>query len=169
MAFTKIEPADLSMNAFKAIGADWCLITAGEPSEHNTMTASWGQMGVMWGKNVFTCMIRPARHTYGFVERNDVFTVSFFGGKHRESLSFCGSNSGRDFENKAKEAGLTPVGLAGATTFEEAEIVFVCRKIYRDDMRDSAIIDSDIRKHYAESEPFHTFFAGEIIGAYFSA
>ena len=33
------------------IGKDWLLITAEKEGIANTMTASWGGLGVIWGKN----------------------------------------------------------------------------------------------------------------------
>ena len=47
MAFHKIDIKDLDMNAFQAIGQDWMLITAKKQNAVNTMTASWGGIGVL--------------------------------------------------------------------------------------------------------------------------
>ena len=55
LGFTKISHDTLDkegVNPFKMIGKDWMLVTAGDQNGWNTMTASWGFMGVMWGKNV---------------------------------------------------------------------------------------------------------------------
>lgn len=41
------------------IGKEWLLITAEKDGKANTMTASWGGVGVLWGKNVATLYIRP--------------------------------------------------------------------------------------------------------------
>ena len=46
-------PAELfELNPFEKIGTDWMLITAEKKGKPNTMTASWGGFGVLWGKNV---------------------------------------------------------------------------------------------------------------------
>lgn len=46
-------PVDmLDMNPFTKIGKEWALLTAGNKQESNTMTISWGGVGVLWGKNV---------------------------------------------------------------------------------------------------------------------
>ena len=51
MAFKEIAPEELMLNPFTKIGKEWMLITAGADTEHcNTMTASWGAMGVMAGQ-----------------------------------------------------------------------------------------------------------------------
>src|SRR5512139_341908 len=108
MKFSETRPELLSDNPFRLIGADWMLITAGSPDAFNTMTASWGGLGVLWERKVAFCFIRPTRHTYGFIERAGGFTLSFFGEQYRSALQFCGTHSGRDTD-KVSGAGLTPV------------------------------------------------------------
>ena len=63
MAFKEVDIKSLNFNPFTKIGSEWMLITAGGESGCNTMTASWGGLGVLWGKNVATCYIRPQRYT----------------------------------------------------------------------------------------------------------
>ena len=50
--FREIAPKKLSENVFSLFDDRWTLITAGTQDRCNTMTASWGTMGVLWGKNV---------------------------------------------------------------------------------------------------------------------
>ena len=64
----KVDVKSLKLNPFTAIGEDWLLLTAGNKDNANTMTASWGGMGVLWGKNVVTVYVRPQRFTYQFME-----------------------------------------------------------------------------------------------------
>ena len=47
MAFIEIDPKQIPENAFQLIGTDWMLITAGDAQKCNTMTASWGGVGVL--------------------------------------------------------------------------------------------------------------------------
>lgn len=68
----------LDFNPYKKIGKEWFLVTAGDESGWNTMTASWGFAGVMWGKNTFTTVIRPQRYTKEFIDKAEYFTISFF-------------------------------------------------------------------------------------------
>ena len=56
MSFREVKAEELTMNPFTKIGKEWLLITAGNEEKCNTMTASWGAMGVMWGKNAVTCI-----------------------------------------------------------------------------------------------------------------
>jgi len=159
----KIRPEELSENVFKLIGSDWMLITAGPPEEHNTMTASWGGFGVIWNKKVCFCVIRPTRHTYGFIEKAENFTLSFFDESYRNSLQFCGTKSGRDV-NKAQETGLTPTTgtLPGTTYFAEARLVIECRKLYYQDIDPANFLDPDIDKNYPEKD-YHRMYIGEIV------
>ena len=91
------------------------LVTAGDAASHNTMTASWGGLGVLWGAPVATCYIRQSRYTKEFVDGSDLFTLSFLDpAVWRRQLSYLGRVSGRD-EDKIKAAGLTPVAVDGTT------------------------------------------------------
>ena len=69
--FRKINPEQLAENAFKLIGKDWMLITAGTRDKFNMMTASWGGMGNLWMNPVCFTFIRPTRYTYEFAEKNE--------------------------------------------------------------------------------------------------
>ena len=87
----KIDPKDVSQNVFSLIGDQWMLITAGTAEKCNTMTASWGGLGVLWGGPAATCYIRPQRYTKEFVDREEYFTLSFFDESYRPQLALCGS------------------------------------------------------------------------------
>ena len=69
----KINIAEKSFNPFELIGQKWMLISAGTEDKWNTMTASWGAVGVMWGKPSATCYIRKSRFTKEFVDVRRVF------------------------------------------------------------------------------------------------
>lgn len=107
MDFRRIDPRSLSMNPFSLIAEEWMLVTAGSPGDWNTMTASWGGFGHLWNRDVAFVFVRPTRHTYGFMEREARFSLSFFGPGMRKALALCGSLSGRDVD-KAQAAGITP-------------------------------------------------------------
>ena len=165
MSFVKKEISDgISFDPYKVIGSEWALVTAGDMQSHNTMTVSWGQTGVLWNKPVFTAYIRTSRKTFEFTESNEYFTVSFFGGGQKEALSFCGSHSGRDCD-KEKETGLIPVELDGSVAYEQAERVFVCRKLYIQDMAEECFTDKENLKFY-EKDPYHRMYVGEIVSVF---
>ena len=162
--FRSVNVKELSINPFKYIGDKWMLITAGNADSFNTMTASWGTMGVLWNKPISQCFIRPGRYTYEFIEKEDCYTLCFFDETYRKALSFCGANSGRDVD-KVKETGLTPViPPCGAVYFEEAELVLVCRKLYHEDIDPANFKLADIEKNYPQKD-YHRMYTGEIIEA----
>lgn len=164
--FKKIGPFDITDNVFKAIGDDWMLITAGNILSYNTMTASWGAMGVLWNLPVAICFIRPQRYTYKFTEMSEYYTLSFFGEQHREALQFCGSKSGRNHD-KAAETGLIPLSTElGNVTFEQSRLSLECRKLYADNLKaDNFIIKKLIDKNYPKND-FHRFYIGEVINVF---
>ena len=63
MAFEQIELSALHADPFAMIGRQWMLVSAEKEGRVNTMTASWGGMGVLWGKDVAFAFIRPQRYT----------------------------------------------------------------------------------------------------------
>ena len=166
MSLVKTSLESLKVNPFELIGRDWYLITSGTSvSDYNTMTASWGSMGIMWGKPVFTCGIRHNRYTFEFSEKNGLITFSFFDSdKYRPMLSFCGSKSGRDHD-KAMETGITPVEIDGAVSFEEARLVLVCRKLYAQDLEKEKFTDKSLLNFY-ENDPVHRMYTTEIVAVY---
>ena len=50
---------ELNENIFKLIGEDWMLITAGNKTSANTMTASFGGFGILFSKKVAAIFVRP--------------------------------------------------------------------------------------------------------------
>lgn len=64
--FKEITPEEYKGNVFNDIGKKWMLITAAKDGKVNTMTASWGNMGVMWGKDIVSVFIRQTRFTKEF-------------------------------------------------------------------------------------------------------
>lgn len=163
--YKKISPSEIKGNPFTLIGEEWMLITAGDMHNYNTMTASWGGFGVLWHKNICTIYVRPQRYTFEFLEKNEIFTLSFFDSRYREALKFCGTKSGRDY-NKAGEAGLTPaVTEMKSTGFNESKLIIECRKIYFQDIVPENFLDDSIIKNYSNSD-FHRIYIGEILNIY---
>ncbi len=165
MSMQKINLAEWGKDAFDAIGKQWFLLTAGtEQDGWNCMTCSWGAVGVLWNKPSVTCYVRHSRHTFGFMEQQDTFTLSFFGEEHRKALAFCGAHSGRDCD-KAAEAGLNPVALEDGMSFAEAELVLVCKKRYAAEM-DIKDIPADTAASFYGDNDAHKMYIGEIIACY---
>jgi flavin reductase (DIM6/NTAB) family NADH-FMN oxidoreductase RutF len=165
---TKIDAKEIPDNVIKLISQDWMLITSGTEESFNTMTASWGALGEMWGKNVSFIAVRGSRYTYEFLENNDHYSLSFFTEDYRDVLQLCGSKSGRDTD-KVKESGLTPLKLeSGTMAFEEARLIIECKKLYSEPYKEEAFADKDLfKKIYVDGEPsIHTLYIGEIINVW---
>ncbi len=164
MSFKEIDIKNLDGNFFNKIGKEWMLITAGNEQSFNTMTASWGGIGVLWGSNVSFAFIRQSRYTLEFVDKNEYYTLSFFGGDKMKELSFCGTNSGRDVD-KVKETGLMPVFNENAPYFEQAQLVLVCRKKYQQTITPDSFIDKSLIDRWYSDNDWHEIFVGEIVKA----
>jgi flavin reductase (DIM6/NTAB) family NADH-FMN oxidoreductase RutF len=159
--FFEISPLDMRENVFNQIGRDWMLITAGRKGSFNTMTASWGGLGVLWNTNVSFIFVRPSRYTYEFIEREKYYSLSFFPDGNRRALQFCGSHSGRDTD-KIASTGLTPVFDAQAPYFEQCRLSLICRKLYYQDIDASQFLDPAISGNYLKDD-YHRVYVGEII------
>ncbi len=160
-AFVEKSLTELAINPFDAIGRQWMLVTAGDEASHNTMTASWGGLGVVWGRNVATCYIREPRYTKQFVDAAERFTLTFFGEQYRDALQLLGTKSGRDGD-KIAEAGLTPLYLDGTTAFEEADLILVCRKFYAVELGGEGFVDQEFPAGLYPERDYHTMYIGEI-------
>ena len=62
----------MEFNPFTKIGKEWALVSAGDKTRCNTMTVSWGGVGVLWGKNVVFIFIRDSRYTKEFLDNGDL-------------------------------------------------------------------------------------------------
>ena len=91
MSFKEVNIKNFSFEPFKRIGDDWMLITAVDEQKYNTMTASWGGLGVLWNKNVTFSFVRPQRYTFEFLTKSAYYTLSFYDEKDRKALVTCGN------------------------------------------------------------------------------
>lgn len=165
MSLTKIDVNELSFNPFERMNKDWFLVSSGTEEKWNTMTASWGAVGIIWGKPAATTYIRKSRYTKEFVDANEFFTISFLKDGHRDALSLLGSKSGRDI-NKMADSGLTSKFVEGQPTFEEADLVLVCRKRSKTDIAPEDMLHTETHEKWYADKDYHTMYIGEIVAAY---
>lgn len=157
-----IDPKELQENFFKKIGEQWMLITSGDESSFNTMTASWGGIGWLWNKPVAYIFVRPERYTHQFLEKHDYFSLTFFEAKYKEALKICGEKSGKEFD-KITQSGLSITFTEkGTPYFNEASLVLECRKFYRFNINDGEFVENSITEKWYKNEGVHTMFIGEI-------
>lgn len=158
--FKELNPKHLKDNTFSLIDDEWMLVSAGDSAKYNTMTASWGGLGILWFKNVSFVFVRPTRYTYELMNSNDYYTLSFFDEEYRDALTYCGKHSGRDV-NKAEKSGLTPVFDKNSVYFSQAKMVMVCKKLYYQDIDPSKFLDGAIADAYPMKD-YHRMYVGEI-------
>ena len=164
MSYREVDILQYGLKPFDAIGGKWALITAEKDGKVNTMTASWGGIGVLWSKNVVTVYIRPQRYTREFVEGSEYFTFTLFDGYQKE-LGVLGTKSGRDGD-KIAEVGFHMETVGGQPTFREGKTAIVCKKLYWDRLKPENFIQSSIIGSCYPKEDFHYIYIGEVVGIY---
>lgn len=147
-------------SSFRLIGKEWLLVAAEADGKANAMTASWGGMGVLWGKNVAFLFIRPNRYTKEFVDRSERLTLSVFSEDRRKMMSYFGTVSGRD-EDKIAKSGLTARHEAGVVTFGEARVTMLCRKLYAQPLDPKCFLDKSCDEKWYDGD-YHTMYVVEI-------
>ena len=161
--FKEISLDHLDINPFTVIKDDWFLITAGNKQAYNTMTAGWGAMGRCFNQDMFTVYVRKSRYTYEFLESNEFFTICFFDDIHHHGLDICGNLSGRS-SNKVQVAGFTPLFNEKAPYFDEARVVFVCKKVLTHDIEAKDFVNPSMDNEiYPDGDNRHTMFMGQIV------
>lgn len=157
--FKEINAKEIEGNLIKAISDEWMLISAGDEKGYNMMTASWGFAGEIWGNDSVLALIRPQRYTMEFVDKNDYFTLSFYG-DNKDIHKICGSKSGRDVDKTAL-TGLTPIFSDDTVYFEQARLVLVCKKQYVGKLCEEDFCDKEPLVNYKAGD-FHYMIIGKI-------
>lgn len=129
----------------------------------NVMTASWGAIGVFWGKPVFIAPIRKSRYTWGCIKRTGDFTLNVLPRKLADLATFCGTVSGRDHD-KFAEARLTPAPSLKVKSpiIEECVLHYECRVVHANAVDPKALLKDIARTHYRDLD-YHTYFFGEVV------
>lgn len=153
------------------------LITGKDENKTNSMTISWGMLGIEWGKPVFVTFIRESRFTRSLIEKNGEFTVNIpVDDSAKKILAFCGSKSGRDVD-KEKELGLTyeepeTVSVPGV---RELPLTLECKVIYKQTQDISVLPEGYLERFYPQNvdstfsgsnRDTHIAYYGEIVDAY---
>lgn len=160
--FIKRDIKTFNCNPFDMIGNEWMLIAAEKAGKTNAMTASWGGFGVIWNCNVAYIFVRHSRYTKEFLDASDTFSLSFFNlAKYREMMTYMGSVSGRN-EDKIENSELTLKKEEGTPYFEEADMVFICKKLYRNYLDPEGITDRQILPDWYKDQDYHDMYIGEI-------
>ncbi len=151
----------LELNPFQKIGKDWMLVTAGNEEKANVMTASWGGMGVMWGKDVVYVVIRESRYTKEFIDREKKFSLSFPTEQYKKEMRFFGAVSGRK-EDKIAEAKMHVGYHEGVPYIDEANLVLICKCMSATKLPMSDTLDAEIEGKWYRDGDLHTLYIAEI-------
>ncbi|MDD2958386.1 MAG: flavin reductase [Lachnospiraceae bacterium] len=159
--FKEITAKELQENPFKMIGEDWLLVTAQKDGKVNTMTASWGGVGVMWGKDVAYIVIRPQRYTKEFIDGSDTLSLSILPEGHKDIYGYLGKVSGRE-EDKIAKSRLTVAHADGTPYFEEAKTVLICKKMFAQPLAPESFLDPSLIERWYPDGDFHAMYICEI-------
>ena len=159
--FQESSVQDLTMNPFEKVNKQWMLITAGDEKGFNTMTASWGGLGVIWQKPVATVYLRPQRYTKEFVDAAAEMSISVLPEAYRKELNYFGTVSGRD-EDKIAKSGLGIAEENGVPYFADARLAFICKKLYAQPLEADCFIDKSNIERWYPGNDFHTMYVVEI-------
>ena len=164
--FKQISPEEICDNVFTLVGKVFPVITAGKEDHYNSMTASGGGLGLLFGKPTTWCILRADRYTLEMIQKEQTYTMSYFPNEYKGQILFLGSKSGRDSE-KMKEVELTSVQTpSGNMSFQEARLIIECKLTQittanPDDFYTQETKDL-INKAYKEANVFRKYVFGEI-------
>ncbi len=160
----RVDYSAVAPKAMKHI-EEGAFVTVKCGEEINTMTIGWATIGLIWQKPILSIAVRPTRHTFSIIEKTDNFTVSVPYGGMEEEVTFCGTQSGRDFDkfqqcnletNEAQKVASPIIKLSG--------LHFECSIVYKSAMDPAHLVDS-YEKHYPQKD-YHTLYFGEIVDCY---
>lgn len=148
------------------------LLTTKTEEKVNTMTISWGTIGIEWNKMIFTAFVRESRFTFEQLKKNPEFTINIPVGEFDKSIiGFCGSKSGADVD-KIKELGLTLVDgdKVSVPAIKELPLTLECKVLYVQKQALEAMPEKVVEACYPTDEDdntdMHVVFCGEIVNAY---
>ena len=172
----KIDPFDYAGTILHAVRQGVLLTTQAE-GRTNTMTISWGTLGIEWGKPLFTVFVRESRVTRELLEKHPEFTVNMpRGDGDKAILPFCGTQSGREVD-KIKELSLSLEApeVVCVPAIRELPLTLECRLAYKQAQDPLAIAAQDRCRFYPSdvdgsfpgaNRDYHTAYYGEIVAAY---
>lgn len=172
----EIDVFDYANEIMKAVKTG-VLLTTKTDAKVNSMTISWGTLGIEWAKPIFTVFVRENRFTKHQLEKNPEFTINIpYGAFDKKILGICGTKSGRTVD-KIKELNLTleaPNNIS-VPAIKELPLTLECKVIYKQKQDASEITEENKNIFYPQdvassfhgsNKDFHTAYYGEIVSAY---
>lgn len=172
----EIHVLDYANDIMKAVQSGVLLTTKAE-EKVNSMTISWGTLGIEWGKLIFTVFVRENRFTKQQLDKNPEFTINVpFGDFDKKILGVCGTKSGHTVD-KAKELNLTleEPAVISVPAIKELPLTLECKIVYRQKQEAKEITEENNKRFYPQdvdstfhgaNRDYHTAYYGEIVSAY---
>ena len=164
MSKSEVEYTDYLKETWRRIGTPGgLLVSLDEAGRPNAMTIGWGTVGIVWGRPMFTVLVRPSRYTYSCIETTGDFTVNVPTMEMAEAAAFCGSASGRDYD-KFAEKGLTAVdGLTvKSPIIGECPLGYECKVVHTNDVLAGTLAHPILSGYYPEGD-YHRVYYGQIL------
>ncbi len=161
--FQPIETTEFDFNIFQMVGQDWFALVTEKDGKPNAMTAGWGGVGVMWGKNVAFVVVRESRYTKEILDETEFFSMCFLNkDKYKTVMRYLGAVSGKQ-EDKISAMGLNVEHFRGVPYLDEARTVFCLRKMFKAPMEAANMLDPEIIPKWYEKGDYHNLYMAEII------
>ena len=171
----QIDVFDYSGEIMKRL-AKGVLLTTMANGKVNTMSISWGALGIEWNKPIFTTYVREGRFTRELLDANGEFTVNIpIEGSDRSLIGKCGSVSGRVIDKiAANHLTLVDGDVVSVPAIKEYPLTLECRVTYKQLQDKNAISEADKARFYpdlpstncAGNRDYHIAYFGEIVAAY---
>lgn len=162
--FVEVSTRELTFNVFDTVSNQWAVIATQDEGKVNGMTISWFQMGYLWRHDVVTVYVRPQRHTFPLINEQKTFGLCFFNhqGDNKQKLGYLGSASGKN-EDKLAKCGFDARYDGETPYIAQADMVFICEKLYEQDIDPAGFDDSTIdSKEYAIKD-YHRMYVAKIV------
>jgi len=169
---TPIQPFDYAGHILKAVRTG-VLLTTRAGGKNNTMSISWGTLGIQWGLPIFTVFVRGCRHTKAMLDESMEFTVNIpLEAVDKDIIRLCGTLSGRDTD-KFSLLGLTPEEPEVISTpgIRQLPLTLECKVLYKQQQTPDCMTAPEPMTHYPDRsdnihDDFHTAYYGRIVAAY---
>lgn len=172
----EIQVFDYASEIMKAVKTG-VLLTTKSDNKVNSMTISWGTLGIEWGKPIFTVFVRENRFTKEQLDKNPEFTINIpMGEFNKKILGFCGTKSGYNID-KISELNLTleSPDKISVPAIKELPLTLECNVVYKQEQDRNEICEETKKVFYPQdvdssyhgaNKDFHTAYYGEIVSAY---
>ena len=157
-----MQVAEQAMDQIR-VGA-FLTVKAGEAL--NTMTIGWATIGHVWSRPIFMVAVRLSRHTFSLIEEANDFTVSIPSSGMEDELTFCGTQSGRDYDKFAELNLPVAAGQKVNTPIINVPgLHYEAKIVYRSAMA-PAFLSPELDQSIYPAKDYHTLYFGEIVDCY---